>query len=626
MESDRENSLASYSGRHTKVAIVASGIDARHPKLAKVGGGIELAINKAGRIISGLGTALVDRVGHGTACAGIVHRIAPAAEIFSVRICDEALAVDERLVLAALRWAIEQRVDIISLSLGIADSKQKDELAQVCSEAVAQRIMLVVTAHSKELPNYLGSLSDTIGVAGGRVRGYGAYYYRADAEMECIARGDIQRVCWLERSEISRQDSRFAVPHIVGVLALLREKVPQANLAQIRALLAAHALNSPSNRAVRATTSRAKKGPSAETRRVVLYPYSKEMQALVRFKDLLPFEIAGVAGPLVKEWVGCDAGEVIGGQRVDLPIAARWPCAGAGDTLVLGRVENAGRNSGRDRLRECVEQALERDLHVFSFFPLAEARYADLHALARSKGCRLVYPWIDGRQALAQIRAPVAGESDVPVLGIWSTNYSRENFSLQLGLRRQFLRRGYRLRQLGTEPPSRLFGMDFCFPIGSSAGLCLPLQYYPPFIAQLMRRLSGQSPDLVLVGSPAGALFGAGDKTHALALSSLAFLLGTRPDACILVVDSSDGDGHIEDALAMLRTMGKTEVLALAMSTGGKYRDTPVGGGKTATRRQSLEQRFLLPTVPVIGGEERLVELVEAHFFKEKKTRDKVAR
>ena len=73
-----EDSLSVYSGRHTKVAIVAGGIDARHPQLAKLAGGIELAINKAGRVISGMGAALVDRAGHGTACAGLCtasHRL-----------------------------------------------------------------------------------------------------------------------------------------------------------------------------------------------------------------------------------------------------------------------------------------------------------------------------------------------------------------------------------------------------------------------------------------------------------------------------------------------------------------------------------------------------------------------
>lgn len=618
IEPQTENSLAAYSGRHTKVAILASGIDARHPKLARVGGGIEFAVNKAGRVVSGVGTALTDRVGHGTACAGIVHRIAPSAEIISVCVCDEVLAVDGQLLLAALRWALEQRVDIISLSLGCIEAELKGELAAACREAVAQRVIVVAAARCGEFSNYLAQLSDTIGVVGGQVRGYGAYYYRADAEIECIARGDKQRVCWLDRREATLQDSRFAVPHMAGTIALLREKEPQANLAQIRMLLAEYALNPPRVRASLPQVSNAKKA-SCTAPRLVLYPYNKEMQMLVRFKDLLSCEIVGVAGPMDKAWIGCDAGELVGASAAGLPVVADWSCAGAGgDTLVLGRVANGP--GGRDKVRECVERAFARDMHVFSFMSLAHARYADLRASAVRKERRLWYPWIDGRRALAQINARAPLENDVPVLGICSTSSCRESFALQLGLRREFLRRGYALGQLGTEPASRLFGLDFCFPIGAGVDLCLPLQFYPRFIEQFMRQLCAREPDLVLVGSPPGLPFGDLKKAQLRGLSSLAFLLGARPELCILAVDSTDSDEHIEDALAVLRAIGNTRVLALVLCARGKCRRgvldaEQAGREEVSARLVALQRRFLLPVVPLIGGEERLAELVEDCFF-----------
>jgi subtilisin len=621
-----EDSLSVYSGRHTKVAIVAGGIDARHPQLAKLAGGIELAINKAGRVISGLGAALMDRAGHGTACAGIVHRIAPAAQIFSVRVCDEALEVDGQLLSAALRWALEQRVDIISLSLGCADSTCKEELAQLCRELVAQRVIVVTTVGSQEVPNYIAQFPDAIGVTGGQVRGYGAFYYRPGGKIECIARGDKQRVCWLERAEVSLQDSRFAVAHMAGTIALLREKAPQANLVQIRALMAEHAINKPKLRAkprielASRSVSRSKKAPPDPAKRVVLYPYGQEMQILVRFKDLLPWDIVGVAGPADKAWVGRDAGKVLGVPMLGLPIAANWPGAVAGgDMLVLGGVKNAEKS--RDKLRECVQQALARNMHVFSFTSLDGERYADLRALAAQKGCRLDYPWVDGRRALAQRNTSVRARVGVPVLGIFSTSSCRASFALQLLLRRQFLRRGYRLRQVGTEPPSSLFGMDCCLPMGYGAGLCMPLQYYPQFIAQLVQRLCAQSPDLVLVGSPPGPLYGDGANSHAPALSSLAFLLGTRPDLCILACNRSDSTAHIARALALLRSVGNMRVLALAVddrstSLRAKSGTCSIEREEQVARWLSVQRRFLLPVVPIIGGEERLVELVEAHGAK----------
>ena len=47
-------------------------------------------------------------------------------------------------------------------------------------------------------------------------------------------------------------------------------------------------------------------------KKAVLYPYNKEMHSLVRYRDLLAFEIVGVADPIGKGMVGKDAGKVIG--------------------------------------------------------------------------------------------------------------------------------------------------------------------------------------------------------------------------------------------------------------------------------------------------------------------------
>src|SRR3712207_7586257 len=76
------------TGRGVRVAVIDSGIDAEHPALkGKVKDAVE-AYREGGRVTfrpsrSG------DAAGHGTACAGIIARLAPGAPIYSIKRSEE---------------------------------------------------------------------------------------------------------------------------------------------------------------------------------------------------------------------------------------------------------------------------------------------------------------------------------------------------------------------------------------------------------------------------------------------------------------------------------------------------------------------------------------------------------
>ncbi|MCV4714037.1 S8 family serine peptidase, partial [Escherichia coli] len=59
-----------------------------------------------------------DSAGHGTACAGIIARIAPDARLHSIKVLGSGGMGDGMAFLAGLEWAIKQRYRVINLSLG----------------------------------------------------------------------------------------------------------------------------------------------------------------------------------------------------------------------------------------------------------------------------------------------------------------------------------------------------------------------------------------------------------------------------------------------------------------------------------------------------------------------------
>ena len=107
------------SGEGVRVAVVDSGIDAGHPDLegSVDSGGVSVSLDGAGEAVLTPGPHQ-DAFGHGTACAGIIHRLAPRARITSVKVLGPGLAGKATAFLAGLGWAVEQGFDVINLSLG----------------------------------------------------------------------------------------------------------------------------------------------------------------------------------------------------------------------------------------------------------------------------------------------------------------------------------------------------------------------------------------------------------------------------------------------------------------------------------------------------------------------------
>ncbi len=115
--------------RRVRVAVIDSGVHADHPHVGGVAGGVGIASD--GRV----DRDYIDRLGHGTAVAAVIREKAPAAEIYCIKVFDRELAATRTALVAAIEQAIEQRADIINLSLGTQNRDHEAALSSVVQEA-----------------------------------------------------------------------------------------------------------------------------------------------------------------------------------------------------------------------------------------------------------------------------------------------------------------------------------------------------------------------------------------------------------------------------------------------------------------------------------------------------------
>lgn len=164
------------------------------------------------------------------------------------------------------------------------------------------------------------------------------------------------------------------------------------------------------------------------------------------------------------------------------------------------------------------------------------------------------------------------------MLGVFGTTRSQGKFTAQLALRYELMARGYRVAQLGTEPHSRLFGMDYAFPTGYHSSIRLPLAKWVTFLECVYLRLvRALKPDIFIFGTQSGILSRsmrgrrfttATDVAYSVSpeVFSASLISGLKPDAAVLTVNSFDRPEHIARCIKAIESLAECPVVALTLS------------------------------------------------------------
>jgi subtilisin len=237
----REVVFGDADGAGVTIAVIDSGVDAGHPA---VGGHVsrhlrvDLDADGARVVDDGRGG---DVVGHGTACAGIIAGIAPAADIVSIRV----LGADNRgkglALAAAIDWAIGQRVAIVNLSASSRSDALYAAFHDLADRAYFANTLLVCAANNIAGPSYPSLFAAVLSVAAHDVADPDVWFYNPRPPVEFGAFGVDVDVAWRDGGRIRATGNSFAAPHLSGQAARLRSRHPGATPFEIKALLAATA-------------------------------------------------------------------------------------------------------------------------------------------------------------------------------------------------------------------------------------------------------------------------------------------------------------------------------------------------------------------------------------------------
>jgi hypothetical protein len=234
------------TGAGVRVAIIDSGIEADHPMLGDSvdrDGGVEFWVDDDGAVQARHGPH-DDAYGHGTACAGIVHALAPEARITSVRVLGANLTGKAAAFHAGLLWAVEQGFHIVNLSLGTTRAEWALPFHEVCDRAYFGGTFVVTAANNIARTSYPSLFASVASVACNTATDPLRFHVNPEPPTEFLARGIDVVVPWVGGGTIVATGNSFAAPHIAGLSALVASKHPALRPFQLKSVLWATAANS----------------------------------------------------------------------------------------------------------------------------------------------------------------------------------------------------------------------------------------------------------------------------------------------------------------------------------------------------------------------------------------------
>ena len=254
-----DNAGKSITGEGISIAIIDTGVDYNHPDLKdNYVKGYDFVNNDNDPI---------DDHGHGTHCAGIALGsgktslmyvgVAPEADLYVYKVLDESGEGVVSSLIAAMEHAVQDGVDIISLSLG-GDSETAnpdDALSEAADNAVNEGVVVVAAAGNNGIAGIISSPGcarnvTCVGasdyndkVADFSSRGPVEWNGKTLMKPDIVAPGVDIKSARMGGGYTTKGGTSMATPHVAGAAALMLQINPDLTPEEVKTLLKENAID-----------------------------------------------------------------------------------------------------------------------------------------------------------------------------------------------------------------------------------------------------------------------------------------------------------------------------------------------------------------------------------------------
>lgn len=589
------------SNNKINIIIVDSGVDTSHKRfqgIPVIGFSFQ---NKT------LMEDFADEYGHGTAIFDIIKSVSDFANIINIKIPNIENSVCEEELIHVLQYIeAHLKCNILNLSLGINVCKHYDLLKKCCDDLIENGTIIVAAFDNNGAISYPAAFPDVLGVvSGARCNKINDFQYYEDDVVNIAAKGSIQRVAWKNSQYLLVGGNSFACAHVAVQVAHFM-KNGQLTIAEVREKF----------RKISISEHKCKNSESGsfelKIKRAAIFPFNKEMHSLIRYPHLLSFELVDVYDVKYSFTVGATTSFLMNDMSVKNYIIKNisevdWDSF---DTLIVGHTNRlSSLLNDKEIKKRIINEAISRKKQIYSFDDLAGWGY---------KNSESVYFPVVTYKNLPPFRFGMLYRISKPVVGVFGTSSQQGKFTLQLKMREILLTNGYRVGQVGTEPSSILFGMDYCYPMGYNSSVYLKEYDQIRYLNYIMNGLCQKEPDIIIVGSQSGTVPYDIANINLFNSSQFHFLMGTQPDCVVLTINPFDDFSYIQRTMTFIESSVRCKVVSLVIFPMDLKKDWSGIYGKKKklstdainSIKRSLYEHFKVPVFE-LGNENDMIEMVD---------------
>lgn len=530
------------------ILIIDSGIELSHPAFLEYNiASYQICNGHAERIyfdndINGHGTAVCSLI-----CKSLKHQnIVANIDMLKAFSDNEA---SESEIETALKIVLDDfKPDIINMSFGMSEGKCT-KIIGLC-KAILEKSIIVSAANNMGflsipcvIPGVIGVISDNT------ITNPYQYNYINSISIQMAAYGGTQRVAWSNSKYYLMNGISFACANATGIVAGIVQKYGKENFND---LLIKYSYNEPINYS---ECSKYSLSIPFKIGKAAIFPFSKETSSLILFAEMLDFQITDVYDSPISGKVGSKTSQILNTNIKNDFIIKNISdfVADDVDTLILGHIGNYIRYPREEERILTLLQQYREVLNIYMFDPAENSE-------------NIFSPVIDQKCVPPCFGNGMLYGIHTPILGVYGTSSKQGKFTLQLELRKQFLKKGYRIGQLGTEPEALLFGFDSVYPMGYNASVTITGNDSILYLNRVLHEIEiGRDVDLIITGSQSGTIpysFGA---LNSITLPQIEFLYGTCPDAVVLSINIFDNIDYIIRTIKFIESSVGTKVVALVL-------------------------------------------------------------